>query len=227
MNKPRICTVIINKDDVKAVKEIERFVDLFEVRIDLIGEGWQEVAKQLKKPWIATNRVASEGGKWQGDEDSRVAELLKSLDLGAQLVDIELRTGNVTRIVKTIKQKAKCIVSFHDWEKMPSLEKLEGIVRKELQAGADICKVVAKAEKFEDNVTILELIGRFQKATLIALSFGPMGIIGRTLSPLMGGYLTYATAGQGKESAPGQAPARELRKIYDMWVKGTNRSQGT
>jgi 3-dehydroquinate dehydratase type I len=118
-------------------------------------------------------------------------------------------------------------VSFHDWEKMPSLEKLEGIVRKELQAGADICKVVAKAEKFEDNVTILELIGRFPKATLIALSFGPMGIIGRTLSPLMGGYLTYATAGQGKESAPGQAPARELRKIYDMWVKGTNRSQGT
>ena len=61
--------------------------------------------------------------------------------------------------------------------------------------GADIYKVVAKAEKFEDNVTVLELIGRFLKATLIATSFGPVGIIGRTLSPLMGGYPTYATAG--------------------------------
>jgi 3-dehydroquinate dehydratase-1 len=219
MNKPRICAVIIDKDDVKASLDVEHCVDLFEVRIDLIGDGWQEVAKQLNKPWLATNRVASEGGNWQGDEDSRVAELLNALDLGAQFVDIELRTKNVKRIVETIKRSAKCIVSFHDWEKMPSLEKLEGIVREELEAGADICKVAAKAEKYEDNATILELIGRFPEAALIALSFGPLGIIGRTLSPLMGGYLTYAAAGQGKESAPGQLPVRELRKIYDMWVK--------
>jgi 3-dehydroquinate dehydratase-1 len=219
MNKPRICAVIIDKDDVKASLDVEHCVDLFEVRIDLIGDGWQEVVKQLNKPWLATNRVASEGGNWQGDEDSRVAELLNALDLGAQFVDIELRTKNVKRIVETIKRSAKCIVSFHDWEKMPSLEKLEGIVREELEAGADICKVAAKAEKYEDNATILELIGRFPEAALIALSFGPLGIIGRTLSPLMGGYLTYAAAGQGKESAPGQLPVRELRKIYDMWVK--------
>jgi 3-dehydroquinate dehydratase type I len=219
MKKPRICAVIIDKDDVEAALDVEQHVDLFEVRIDLVGDGWQEVAKQLNQPWLATNRMVSEGGNWQGDEDSRVVELFKAMDLGAKFVDIELRTQNVKRIVETIKRSATCIVSFHDWEKMPSLEKLEGIVREELEAGADICKVAAKAEKFEDNATILELIGRFPEAALIALSFGPLGTIGRTLSPLMGGYLTYAAAGQGKESAPGQVPVRELRKIYDMWVK--------
>jgi len=220
MSKPRICSVIIDRDDVKAAMKVQHLVDLFEVRIDLIGKHWQEVAKQLKKPWLATNRMRSEGGKWEGDEDSRVVELFKALDLGAQFVDIELRTKNVERIVETIKRSAKCIISFHDWKKMPSLTKLESIVRKQMGAGADICKVAAKACKFEDNVTILELIGRFPKTALIALSFGPEGIVGRTLSPLMGGYLTYAAAGQGKESAPGQVPVRELRKIYDLWAKG-------
>ena len=76
MNKPRICTVVVNKDDLEAIKNVKPFIDLYEVRIDMIGDGWQEVTKQLNKPWLATNRVASEGGMWQGDEDSRVAELL-------------------------------------------------------------------------------------------------------------------------------------------------------
>jgi 3-dehydroquinate dehydratase-1 len=217
MDRPRICTVIVDKADVGAALAAARFVDLFEVRIDLIGDGWRDVAKRLTKPWLATNRVASEGGKWSGDEDSRVNELLAALDLGAELVDIELQTAGVERIVKAIKSRAKCVVSFHEWNAMPTLEELEGVVRRQLAVGADICKVVGRAVRFEDNVTPLQLIGRFPGTSLIALSIGPEGVIGRTLSPLLGGYLTYATAGQGKESAPGQSPAPDLRRIYDIW----------
>ncbi len=217
MNRPRICTVIVDKADVDAALAIESFVDLYEVRIDLVGDGWQSVAKRLTKPWLATNRVADEGGKWTGDEKARIRELLLALDLGAQLVDIELRTTGVEQIVRTVKARAKCVVSFHDWSGMPKLEELEHVVRRQLAVGADICKVVGKAVRFEDNVTPLELVGRFPGVSLIALSIGPDGVIGRTLSPLLGGYLTYATAGEGRESAPGQSPAAELRRIYDIW----------
>ncbi len=219
MNKPRICTIVVNKDDLEALKNVEPFVDLYEVRIDMIGDGWQEIAKQLNKPWLATNRVASEGGMWRGDEDSRVAELLKALELGPALVDIELQTQNVKQIVQTIKQRAKCIVSFHDWKGAPPLEKLEEVVQKELEAGADICKVITNAQKFEDNITILKLYTRFPEATLIASSMGPLGSITRVLSPLMGAYLTFATAHEGKESAPGQIMARTLRELYDIMAK--------
>lgn len=65
MKKPRICAAMVNNDP-EAVREIEPFVDLFEVRIDLIGDGWQELVKQFKKPWIACNRRVDEGGRWQG-----------------------------------------------------------------------------------------------------------------------------------------------------------------
>lgn len=217
MTRPRICTVIVSKDDVEAALAVEDFVDLFEIRIDMVGDGWQQLPKRLSKPWLATNRVANEGGKWGGDDESRVRELLSALDLGAALVDIELQTPDVERIVKVIKRKAKCVVSFHDWTGMPGLEDLELVVHRQLAAGADICKVVGKANRFEDNVTPLELVGRFPEADVIALSIGPDGVIGRTLSPLLGGYLTYATAGQGKESAPGQSPAAELRRFFDLW----------
>ena len=50
MRKPRICAVIVN-NDTKAVQEVEPLVDLFETRIDLVGDGWQELVKQFSKPW--------------------------------------------------------------------------------------------------------------------------------------------------------------------------------
>ena len=42
MKKPRICAVMVNKD-LEAIREVEPLVDLLEVRIDLIGSGWQEL----------------------------------------------------------------------------------------------------------------------------------------------------------------------------------------
>ena len=51
MNRPRICAVIINKNkDVELIDAIEPLVELFEIRIDLIGDGWQQVIKRLKNP---------------------------------------------------------------------------------------------------------------------------------------------------------------------------------
>ena len=61
MKKPKICAVIVD-DDLTAVRGIEEFADFFEVRIDLIGDGWQRVANQLSRPWIACNRNRTEGG---------------------------------------------------------------------------------------------------------------------------------------------------------------------
>ncbi|MFC2017596.1 hypothetical protein ACFLUD_04205, partial [Chloroflexota bacterium] len=80
MQKPRICAVIVD-NDLGAVNEVKPFVDLFEVRIDLIGDGWETLANQLKQPWVACNRSADEGGGWEGNEGRRVYELLKAVEL--------------------------------------------------------------------------------------------------------------------------------------------------
>ena len=213
--KPRICAAIINKD-LQAIREIEPFVELFEVRIDLIGEGWPELAKQLKQPWIACTRSTEEGGKWTRDETEGIEELIKATELGADIVDIELRTRDLAKAIPLIKKRAKCLVSFHEIEKTPPLNELKAIVQKELEAGADICKVITTAQSFEDNLTTLQLLTAFPKIRIVSFAMGPLGLTSRVLCPLVGGEFTYASIGEGLESAPGQITVRHLRRIYEM-----------
>ncbi|MDD4875677.1 MAG: type I 3-dehydroquinate dehydratase [Dehalococcoidales bacterium] len=224
MRKPIICAVITNSD-LKAVEKTNPFVDLFEVRIDLVGEGWQKLVKQLEKPWIGCNRMADDGGKWQGDEASRVEKLLEAAELGADTIDIELKTENLNYAVELIKGKAECLLSFHDWEKTPPLREMREIVHKQLAAGADACKIVTTAHSLEDNRKTLQLISEFPEVKMISFAMGQLGILSRVLCPLVGGDFTYASVEIGKESAPGQITVKELRKIYDILEPfGENRS---
>jgi len=215
MKKPGICAVIVNKN-LAAITKVEPLVELFEVRIDLIGDGWPEVARHLKKPWIATNRLAEEGGHWQKSEARRKEELLKALQLGANIVDIELETRNLEKTVKLIKKTAQCLVSFHDLEKTPPIDRLKEIIERQMAAGADIGKVITTAQRFEDNLTILQLIREFPESKIVAFAMGPLGSISRILCPLVGGEFTYASIEKGKQSAAGQITVTELAKLYQM-----------
>ena len=191
-------------------------VDLFEVRIDLIGDGWQELVNHLEKPWIACNRIADEGGQWQGNEARRVERLLQGVELGADIVDVELRTKNLEKIVPLVKKRAKCLLSFHDLEKTPSLNEMKEMVRRQLKAGADVCKVITTAREFEDNLTVLQLVSEFAGERLVSFTMGPLGGISRVLCPLVGGEFTYASIEKGKESAPGQITVGDLLRIYEI-----------
>ena len=219
MRKPKICASIVS-NDLKAVKSVEPLVDWFEVRIDLIGDGWQQLARQLEKPWLACNRSVDEGGSWQGNEAKRREELLSAVELGAGIIDIELVTGNLKEIVQLIKKRAKCLLSFHDLEGTPPLDRMRKIVQKQLEAGADICKVVTTAQKFEDNLTILQLISDFPKVRVVSCAMGPLGLVSRILCPLVGGDFVYASIETGKEAASGQITVGDLRKIYGMMGNG-------
>ena len=215
MNRPRICAVIVDNEH-GAVKEIEPFVDLFEVRIDLVGNGWQELIKRLEKPWIACNRSAGEGGKGEENEERRIEKLLKASELGASIIDIELKTESLEKAVPLIKDRAKCLVSFHELKETPPLDSMREIVQRQLAAGADICKVVTTAQSFKDNLAVLQLITEFPEIEIVAFAMGPLGLTSRVLCPLVGGYFTYASIAEGKESAPGQLTVKDLRKIYEM-----------
>jgi len=219
MNKPSICAVIVD-NDLEAVNKVAPLVDLYEVRLDLIGDGWRELVKRLDKPWLASNRTAGEGGRWRGSEAKRIEELVEAVGLGADIVDIELGTENLTETVKLIKQGAKCLLSYHDLTGTPPLDTMKEIVRRQLAAGADICKLVTTARKFEDNLSVLQLITDFPGARVVSFAMGDLGLISRILCPLVGGDFSYASVVGGKESAPGQLTVRDLNRIYGMLSDG-------
>lgn len=213
--RPKICAAIVDSD-LAATKKVEAMVDLFEVRIDLIGDGWREVARRLRKPWIACNRRAEEGGKWGGSERERIRELLIALELGAAIIDVELATPSVGRIVREIRGKAECLLSCHDIAGTPPLSGMKSIIKSQIGAGADICKVVTTARTIADNLVVLQLIKDFPQAKVVSFAMGAAGQISRVLCPLVGGYFTYASIEQGRESADGQITVGELRQIYEM-----------
>ncbi|UCE97405.1 MAG: type I 3-dehydroquinate dehydratase [Dehalococcoidia bacterium] len=215
MRKPAICASIIN-NDLTVIKATEPLVDFFEVRIDIIGDGWQDLVQQLEKPWIACNRIKVEGGSWQGNEARRKEELLKAIQLGASIIDIELSTPNLSKIVPLVKKRAKCLLSFHDFKETLPSKALSKIVKRQLESGADICKVITYATNAEDNLAILKLILDFPKQNIIAFAMGPLGMSSRILSPLVGGYMTYASIKKGEQSAPGQMAVSQIHSLYKM-----------
>lgn len=213
--RPRICAAIVN-EDLEPIKNVESLVDLYEVRIDMIGPGWRELVRYLRKPWLACNRRMEEGGNWQGDEKERIRELLEAVKIGAEIVDIEIGTPGIGEVVKELKGKVELIVSSHNLEETPSLEVLQKIVNNQLAAGADICKVVTMARNVSDNLVTIQLIAQNRDTRLISFAMGDNGQISRILSPLGGGYFTYASIEKGSESAPGQISVSELVEIYKL-----------
>jgi len=213
MPEPTICGVITSNDSM-LVKHAALAVDLFELRIDLVGQGWEQTAARLEKPWIATNRSTACRGCWTGSEESRIRELLKALELGADIIDIEIDSPLLSQTVPLIKRKAECLISFHDWKLTPGLPQLTAMVRRQIKAGADICKVVTTATGFSDNLAVLELLSKFSDIRLVCFAMGTAGVISRVLSPLAGAYFTYASLKTGRGSAPGQPAAAELAAIY-------------
>jgi len=218
-NEPGICATIVNSD-LEAVKGVESLVDLLEVRIDLIGKRWQELVRHLEKPWIACNRRAEEGGSWQGSEAPRIDELLTAVKLGAGIVDVELSTPGVEAVLKEIKGRAGCLLSYHDLRETPPLEKMREIIKNQLATGADICKLVTTAQGLKDNLAVLQLITEFPESRVVAFAMGDWGLISRILCPLVGGDFIYASIEEGKESAPGQITVGDLRKIYEVLKDG-------
>ncbi len=215
MKRPRLCGVVTCHDEA-AIAEAAPVVDLFELRLDLVGPRWPETARLLSKPWIATNRLAAEGGRWSGGEPERIAELLRAVALGAAVVDIELATPELGKVVPLVKQKAECLISYHNMKHTPPLADLRSIVLSELEAGADICKVATTAQGFDDNLTVLELAGAFPETRLVALAMGEAGQASRVLGPLVNAELSYVALRRGEASAPGQLSVAEITRLYGV-----------
>ncbi|MCW3979448.1 MAG: type I 3-dehydroquinate dehydratase [Candidatus Bathyarchaeota archaeon] len=221
MASPRICVVVTACDVAEAIDTIRRtrplLPDLIEIRLDYmetLGD-LGPIREATGVPLIATNRRSNQGDNPAGPEADRIAVLLQACESGFDYVDLEIETVGVGELAEKVKALgAGVIVSFHDFETTPEKERLEEILRDELSAGADICKIVGTSNIPGDNLTYLNLLRENAGVEMVSFGMGGAGILSRVLSPLVGGAFTYASAETGSESAPGQLTISELREIY-------------
>ncbi|MCX6798790.1 MAG: type I 3-dehydroquinate dehydratase [Candidatus Diapherotrites archaeon] len=200
------------------IAEANAIADVIELRLDFLREVNEEILRELlgacKKPVIVAYRKQNFGASVEDVERGFI--LRKAVDAGVGLVDLDLSTDK--RILQALHGNMKnsnLIVSFHDFKGTPPKEKLLNILQKEIDAGADVLKIVTTARSDKDNETVLSLIpaAKEMEKRIIAFCMGERGKSSRAECLRRGAFLTFASLGSGKESAPGQVSVQKLKKM--------------
>ena len=122
--------------------------DVVEVRLDKAGcpPGWPARCQEIERqgwPVLLTLRLKSEGGAWTGRDANRF-DIFEEGIMELAGVDIEWRSKIMFPVAILAKRKRKiCVVSYHDFEKTPPVEKLAEVVA-EAQELASIVKIATR-----------------------------------------------------------------------------------
>ena len=194
--------------------------DLVEIRLDCLDKyTGMEKLRRITKPLMVTCMPVSEGGRYAGTEEDRIALLFEAVKY-ADYVSLELSTKKELRdriIYAARNRDAKIIASHHDYKKTPDVKEIKDILKKEKKIGADIAKVAFQANDYWDVMKLMSVLMENEAGIpIIAISMGEYGRISRILGPLLGSYLTFASSGKGCEAAPGQLTVEEMHTIFGI-----------
>lgn len=221
--KVKICISIVEPDMARVLRSMkiaENLGDLIEVRGDYIKYLDIKGLINIKKlPLIFTNRKKEEGGRGKCTEKEIFNRLKEAIDLGVDYIDLGLRCKKeyLMNLIEN-KKETKIILSYHDFDKTPSIAYLLKIFGKTNQLKPDFLKIVTYARSYEDNIRILSLIpyAKSRKQRIITFAMGYKGRISRIISPIIGSAWTYASLENGKRSAPGQINVLEMKEVYKI-----------
>jgi 3-dehydroquinate dehydratase type I len=202
------------------IKKAEEKADIIEIWLDSIKDlDLKKLFENKKKPYLIVNKTPDEKGSFTEDENKRIAILIEAAGLGADYIDVSVDT--TPALIKKLcenKGGAKIIISYHNFKKTPKFEEMQKIVDLEYEFGADIGKITAYAETYEDNLEIFKLlkIEKEQDRKIIAHLMGDKGKISRIFNSFLGSYLTFASLNEKEKTADGQMTIEELKKINEI-----------
>jgi 3-dehydroquinate dehydratase I len=230
---PLIITPLVGRTPEAIADELAAILpkapDILEWRVDFfdaIGDTARVIgtARALRAaaggiPVLLTRRNATEGGQKVAIAEPEVVALYEAVcqARAVELIDYELSNdrGDIARLRGVSAANGVAMVmSFHDFQRTPAADVLEGKFALAQQLGADVGKVAVMPQ---DPADVLTLLGATQRASqalpipLISMSMGAIGSISRMIGWVYGSAATFAV---GKSSsAPGQVAIDELRAV--------------
>jgi len=215
----RIALVITDQETNAQIKSLG--VGLLELRVDLFKKldpsyiiDQIKHRKLLKTPLLLTLRNQKNEGAVKIFSDEKKFEIISAACALVDMIDIEFSSPLLKQVVLLARKHGKkVIVSSHYLQSMP--HNLESIFKRSLSARADIVKIAAKANSFDDVMTMLAFTHRHRKHNLITMSLGPAGAISRLILPAAGSLYTYSFI--NKPTASGQVDVATLKshlKVY-------------
>jgi 3-dehydroquinate dehydratase/shikimate dehydrogenase len=197
---------------IRQIKQAEEFADVIEVRFDCLDQ--LEIQKALEefpsanpsKPLLATFRPFEQGGSREISESER-REFWQNAER-FDWIDIE---PDLPKPPEPVWSHGKKICSHHDFNGIP--EDLDEIYNDLRRMHGDIIKIAAQTDDISDGLPLWKLLKKTDKP-LIPIAMGEAGKWTRILGLAHGAPMTYAALETGKEVAPGQISAEDLRDVY-------------
>jgi 3-dehydroquinate dehydratase-1 len=190
--------------------------DVLELRLDLLKVGAEELLGLLEgveTPLLVTARHGAEGGEGNLSAGARWA-LVEPFLGRAALWDVELRSlGEMREGVRQAQAAGVGVIgSFHDFERTPSAEVLEGAAGMAEATGLAAVKVATFLQGAEDLATLVRFAGKERRARVSVMGMGALGPVSRLALAKCGSVLNYGFLG-ANGNAPGQWPARRLKAV--------------
>ena len=234
--KPAVVGTIVKNaaDSAKQGKAVD--ADIFEIRIDLLLKNepgfekylkssradsalyekiaeWLKDAKEQGLPLIGTIRSKKEGGFFERSE-SELFDLIQKIIPDVDYIDIErksLKKNRIKSIEIAKKSKTEVIISSHFFNETPTIKKMENILKKSFEYGADISKIAVMPQNEEDVLKLYKAgLKAGGKTCLIAM--GDIGGQTRIAAPIYGSVLSYGYINES--AAPGQLRTDEIKEGF-------------
>ena len=240
---PKICIPVTGRDEASILRAAGELKTLPHDIVEWRADYFDQVTDQSRVLYVLgalkellpdslllfTFRTHREGGVKELSTEAYLEICKNAVTSGLpDLLDLEFFTGasgenaeacpSVLNPVLSLAHVNGCrvILSSHDFHKTPPEEELFRRLSCMDAAGADIAKLAVMPRSETDVLHLLSATRRaadLLSCPVITMSMGRLGVISRISGRLTGSCLTFGTAGEA--SAPGQLPAKKLKKILE------------
>jgi len=216
----RVCAVVATPTARQAIRNLRaatRCTRTIELRLDWFRSDRERSAflaalKRFPKKrltLVATCRRILGGGKLAGGSQAELYWLSQAREAGCQWCDLEIETLRELpgQSARSMPVPSKIMLSFHDFERTPSLP------RKLLHARrgeADAIKIAARARTIADSLRLLRVAHAFKD--VVTVPMGEIGLPARLLALRGGSALAYAPVAAA--TAAGQVSLDEFKNLY-------------
>ncbi len=213
--------VIADRASWERALRLRRLPDLFELRLDSLGDCLAEIEsalRRLRAPLIITARHPEEGGSTGLSADGRGQLLARFLE-HARYLDLELRSAHEFRALRAAARRRDVglIISVHHFANTPEPEMLRQQLKRAASFRPDIFKIATRTDR---PAQLERLLAFFRENSgrlpLAAMGMGKLGLASRRQLLRMGSALNYAALGAA--NAPGQPTLRNLRPTRAAYI---------
>ena len=211
----KLCLSLADSSADALEEKIARYtgqVPYIEARLDHLSEPRvPAVPNDLGTDFIATCRPRREGGRYRGEERSRLDLLEKAARSGFTWVDLEYDVEEAP----SLPDATRIVRSHHCFDHFP--EDLPALFDSLRNQGGDVIKVAVSIGETRQLTSLLEWMESLDPQTpFIVLGMEDLGQPSRLLSAFLGNFWTYVAEDENNKVAPGQLTLEQAVQRYQL-----------